>query len=233
LSTQAALSVGPVGASLAIGMDESEERSIRDTRRALFLLQAASSMASGTRVPRTSRRRRCGPMRTGSWRPSRASASSRVMRLRGPFRHLSPGVPDSTRIGGYQRRSTSATPIGYHRKVPANRSLFAPIPGAELVDRTQEVGGSSPPSSMIRGICRGFVGVERCPLRRRLSPAGGDEAPGLQAFSGADERLCGSQAVVDPAAVENPCTSAAFGASGAVALAVRCQRIQALEPISA
>jgi hypothetical protein len=94
------------------GMDESEERSIRDTRRALFLLQAASSMASGTRVRRTSCRRRGGPMRRCSWRPSRASASSRVMRRRNPFRHLSPRVPDSTRIGGDQRRSTSAAPIG-------------------------------------------------------------------------------------------------------------------------
>jgi hypothetical protein len=108
-------------------------------------------------TPRRSRHPGWCAQRTSSRRPgrrptrtlleARATTSSRV-RPRGPFRHSSPRVPDSTGIGDYPRRSTRSAPTANHRKVPANRSLLRRSPGAELVDRTQEVGGSSPPSSI-------------------------------------------------------------------------------------
>ena len=64
-----------------------------------------------------------------------------------PLRHSPPRVPDSTRIDGYRRLCATSTNAAAPPKVPANQELLAPIQRQELVDRTQEVGGSSPPSS--------------------------------------------------------------------------------------
>jgi hypothetical protein len=57
-------------------------------------------------------------------------------------RHSSPRVPDSTGIGGHPPLSTRGRPNSPPREIPANRPLFALVIAAELVDRTQEVGGS-------------------------------------------------------------------------------------------
>jgi transcriptional regulator with XRE-family HTH domain len=84
-------------------------------------------------------------------------------------RHLSPRVPESTGIRGYPRPYAAEPGEVGRRKGPANRTLFAHRCRAELVDRTQEVGGSSPPSSIGSKPLqpRGF----RCFRGSRQSPA--------------------------------------------------------------
>ena len=62
----------------------------------------------------------------------------------------------STDIDGYPRERGLTVPS---EERPANTHLLVPIRRAERLDRTQEVGGSSPPSSMISRICRLFVVV--------------------------------------------------------------------------
>jgi hypothetical protein len=103
------------------------------------------------------------------------------------FRHLSPRVPDSMAISGYLRVSTHADRNSPAREAPAKATLFARVIAAELVDRTQEVGGSSPPSSIVRKPRRGRVfalraGVPGEPRRRgawRLSPKPSPQASGM------------------------------------------------------
>jgi hypothetical protein len=128
----------------------------------------------------------------------------------GPVRHSSPGVPDSTGIGDYPRRSMLIAPTAPHRKVPANRPPFAPIPAARLVDCTQEVGRSSPPSSTPRtpaspGVLafgpsseasrflatRALKTAQTCqnsreegPSRGHLGPPGGDREGGISPLAG-------------------------------------------------
>jgi hypothetical protein len=89
------------------------------------------------------------------------------------FRHLSLSVPDSTAIGGYPRLIHPRRPNAPARDIPANRTLFAPVIAGELVDRTQEVGGSSPPSST-RFEAPALAGVSWFQGSRRI---GGDRAP--------------------------------------------------------
>jgi hypothetical protein len=69
---------------------------------------------------------------------------------RSSFMHSSPRVPDSTGIGGH-RGPSSHDPLGAAQpENPGNWAFSPPSCCAELVDRTQEVGGSSPPSSIAR-----------------------------------------------------------------------------------
>jgi hypothetical protein len=67
------------------------------------------------------------------------------------FRHLSPEVPESRVISDDPRVSRLIARHWPVPKHPANRDLSARILAGDLVDRTQEVGGSSPPSSIPKG----------------------------------------------------------------------------------
>jgi hypothetical protein len=109
------------------------------------LMRPLRSSRSATRH----REKGCKPAREEGRRSARPARS---------FRHLSPRVPDSTAIGGYPRPMHPRRPNAPAREITANRTLFAGVLAAGMLDRTQEVGGSSPPSSIIEEAlhARGF-----------------------------------------------------------------------------
>jgi hypothetical protein len=65
-----------------------------------------------------------------------------------PLRHSSPRVPDSNEIADDPRLSAVDGAPQRPPEVPANPLLLMTTCRPERLDRTQEVGGSSPPSSM-------------------------------------------------------------------------------------
>ena len=78
-------------------------------------------------------------------------------------------MPDSKGIGNHPRASVLNTPDSGLHEIAGNHPLFAWILDEELLHRTQEVGGSSPPSSTatkalrVRGFRR-FGGRGRSPV---------------------------------------------------------------------
>jgi NAD(P)-dependent dehydrogenase (short-subunit alcohol dehydrogenase family) len=70
-----------------------------------------------------------------------ASRRARPPDLPRGFRHSWPRVPDSMAIGDYPRLSAPSASLTRRLELPANQVLLARNVGAELVHRTQEVGG--------------------------------------------------------------------------------------------
>src|SRR5215216_7814235 len=64
------------------------------------------------------------------------------------FRHSSPRVPDSKGIRGYPPTCTRIGSLDCCHECPAKPHVLTSDSRGERVDRTQEVGGSSPPSSI-------------------------------------------------------------------------------------
>ncbi len=69
------------------------------------------------------------------------------------FRHFSPEVPDSPHIGAYPCIFHFQQPSLAHQKSAANEGVLATPLSSPSLDRTQEVGGSNPPSSIGRSPC--------------------------------------------------------------------------------
>lgn len=62
------------------------------------------------------------------------------------FRHFSPEVPDSLHIAAYPCISRKRGVLGGRRKGAGNKQVFAALLLLTLVDRTQEVIGSTDPT---------------------------------------------------------------------------------------
>jgi hypothetical protein len=82
------------------------------------------------------------------WRSGRPSARGRTRRSRGARSGTRrQECLDSPEIRDYRALSTWNLVAMHDREAPGNREFSAHSCAVELVDRTQEVGGSSPPSS--------------------------------------------------------------------------------------
>src|SRR6188472_1509187 len=64
------------------------------------------------------------------------------------FRHFSPEVPDSLHIRSYPCIFHFLQPLVGNRKSAAKKQFVATPASPSTLDRTQEVGGSNPPSSI-------------------------------------------------------------------------------------
>jgi hypothetical protein len=88
-----------------------------------------------------------------------------------PFRHSSPGVPESTGIADNPRASARTSRPRLPRKYPANRHLSTWNSRPEQSHRTQEVEGSSPPSSISARSSRRLAGGGAARIQTRQAAA--------------------------------------------------------------
>jgi hypothetical protein len=142
------------------------------TQEHLDVMQRLEHRRGEVRVPDALRR--CIPL--GSVVSGQSTVPEPGTHLRpdcpGRSRHSWPRVPDSTGIGSNPQLSAGDLAPRRPRNSPANRPLFAPTKRGERGHRTQEGGGSSPPSSIVTETrsLSGFFASWRGPCTGRGNP---------------------------------------------------------------